>query len=129
MNIKNEIQSRIKGNDQWGVTAHVIGSNNYSPLCRVAKDNPKIITVCNRILNSIGMIVSRQFVRECRHCCLKTLNLVAHKMCNCHLLEDIRKHLWIILIECIGITNFSRFIHLKPQTLKCNTWHSKLQYK
>ena len=112
MNIKNEIQSRIKGNDQWGVTVHVIDSNNYSPLWRVAKDNPRIIKVCKTIMNSIGMFVSRQYVRECRHCCLKTVNLVIHKLCYCHLLEDKRKHLWTTLIECIGITEFSRFIHL-----------------
>ena len=112
MNITNEIQSRIKGNDQWGVTVHVIDSNNYSPLWRVAKDNPRIINVCKTILNSIGMFVSRQYVRECRHCCLKTVNLVIHKLCYCHLLEDKRKHLWTTLIECIGITEFSRFIHL-----------------
>ncbi|KAH3869368.1 hypothetical protein DPMN_032531 [Dreissena polymorpha] len=49
MNIKNEIQSRIKGTGQWRVTAHVIDSNNYSPLWRVAKDNPKILPVYNNI--------------------------------------------------------------------------------
>jgi len=57
------------------------------------------------------MFASRQFVRDFRHCCLKTVNLVIHKLCYCHLLEDKRKHLWTMLIECIGITEFSRFIH------------------
>ena len=46
MNTKNEIQSRIKGNDQWGVTAHIIYSNNYSPLGTEAKDNKKIKLNC-----------------------------------------------------------------------------------
>ncbi|KAH3858029.1 hypothetical protein DPMN_100648 [Dreissena polymorpha] len=46
MNIKNEIQSRIIGTNQWEVTAHVIDNNNYSPLWGVAKGYPEISKLC-----------------------------------------------------------------------------------
>ena len=109
---RDDLTRRLQASDQWGVTVNVIERDNCSPLWRVAKDNPRLLGMCKTILNSIGNIVSRQFLQVCELCNFHTDNLTVHKMCHCHVLERRRRCVWTCLYGCVGATKYGSFTQL-----------------
>ena len=55
--INKDMVKRLKDRDPWGVTAHVIETNGYSPLWLIAKDNKKLLALCKTLMNGIGLLI------------------------------------------------------------------------
>jgi len=110
--INKDMVKRLKARDPWGVTAHVIETNGYSPLWLIAKDNKKLLALCKTLMNGIGLLISNQFMQICKLCNLRTGSLIIHKLCYCTATEAEREKLWTLKLESCGIEEFKRFIKI-----------------
>ncbi|KAH3820664.1 hypothetical protein DPMN_122412 [Dreissena polymorpha] len=75
------VAQRLLCSDQYNLLENVIKPGNCSPLWDIARANPNLLTACQTILNSIGLVTSRPFSKKCSLCNLAVDNISVHLMC------------------------------------------------
>ncbi|KAH3750591.1 hypothetical protein DPMN_185118 [Dreissena polymorpha] len=104
---KLDVAQRLLCSDQYTLQENVIKPGNGSPLWDIARANPNLLTACQTILNSIGLVTSRPFSQKCSLCNLTVDNITVHLMCFCTTNNARRKRLWERVFNRIGIFRFA----------------------
>ncbi|KAH3846823.1 hypothetical protein DPMN_089130 [Dreissena polymorpha] len=65
---KIDVAQRLLCYDQYDLLGNVIKPGNCSPLWDIARANRNLLTACQTILNSIGLVTSRPFSQKCSLC-------------------------------------------------------------
>ena len=90
-------EDQIQASDKWEIITHVLARYSYSPLWKMAQNNPLMLDICKRLLRGIGIFLSRSYTEICRLCELRTDNLIVHMICLCNYKEYQRNMLWQLL--------------------------------
>ena len=99
-----------KGNE-W-LSPNVVGTNRVSNLWSICRNSPSLSPVCRKLLRIVAAFISRQYVRQCQKCLLRTENLCVHLL-NCCPRTNF-EHVWTSLVDCIGYREYGKWIHKSP---------------
>ena len=109
---KIDVAQRLLCCDQYSLLGNVIKPGNCSPLWDIARANPNLLTACQTILNSIGLVTSRPFCQKCSLCNFIVDNITVHLMCFCTSNDAQRKRLWERVFNRIGIIRFTTLMSM-----------------
>ena len=97
--------------NEW-LSPNVVDTNRVSNLWSICRNSPSLSLVCRKLLCIVAFFISRQYVRQCQKCLLRTENLGVHLLCCCP--RTNYEHLWTSVINCMGYREYGKWIHKSP---------------
>ena len=89
--------------------------NKPCKLWSISRNNPRLLYMCNKLMNITSRYVSRKYVSKCKKCECLNNDIVQHLLCYCNINTSNRKIVWDILIEKLGTSSYNSFIQLSPK--------------
>ena len=89
----------IHNENEW-LSPNFVGTNRVSNLWSICRNLPSLSLACRKLLRIVTLFISRQYVRQCQKCLLRTENLGVHLFWCCQ--RTNYKHLWTSVIICMG---------------------------
>jgi len=97
--------------NEW-LSPNVVGTNRVSNLWRICRNSPSLSPVYRKLLRIVALFISRQYVRQCQKCLLRTDNLGVDLLCCCP--RTNYERLWTSVINCMGYREYGKWIHKSP---------------
>ena len=104
-------QELMHNGNEWS-SPNVVGTNRVSNLWSICRNSPSLSPVCRKLLCTVALFISRQYVRQCQKCLLRTENLGVHLLCCCP--RTNYEHVWTSVINCMGYMEYGKWIHKSP---------------
>ncbi|KAH3844132.1 hypothetical protein DPMN_086385 [Dreissena polymorpha] len=109
---KFDVAQRLLCSDEYNLLENVIRPGNCSPLKDIARADPNLLTTCQTILNSIGLLTSCPFSQNCSLSNFIVDNITVNSMCFCTTNDGQRTRLWERVFNRIGIFRFTAFMSI-----------------
>ena len=97
-NIQTIKKELMLNRNEW-FSPKVVDTNRVSNLWSICRNSPSLSPLCRNLLRIFGMVISRQSVRQCQKCLLRTENLCEHLLCFCP--RTNYENLWTSVINCM----------------------------
>ena len=117
---KQEQMDNVVNNENADYLHNVLNIETTSRLWNICKRKLAIADICRTLNRTVAMCVSRKFLSPCAKCQTLCVDIVEHLLTLWTGKSELRKQLWISLINEMGTEWFLNFIQ-KSAYDQCNT--------